>query len=160
MDEETKKKTEQFIKENEITFELEHNKKVKIMQNGKEIGHVFTPGSSGSNYLNCIQLCGFTEAFDYWGCGIFKGFKDMQFLFDPKYGRMEGTHTHNMTKCCKCYMDPCQCEVKIKYENPFTVKRSQDLNQRILQNPKRDPKDGAPISFDDNTHPIETGEDI
>lgn len=29
--------------------------------------------------------------------------------------------------CNKCFNYPCTCEVKIMYDNPYTVKRSQDL---------------------------------
>ena len=29
--------------------------------------------------------------------------------------------------CHKCFNHPCTCEVKITYENPYTIKREQDV---------------------------------
>jgi hypothetical protein len=37
----------------------------------RKIGHIFSPSGSGENITNAIQVCGFDEAFDLWGCGIF-----------------------------------------------------------------------------------------
>lgn len=124
--------------------------KVRILQDGKEVGHIFAPASSGVD--NGIQICGFTEAFDIWGCGIYKGFKDIQLLFDDK--QMKGTHNSNIGKgCLRCFRDPCQCENKIpkkathdmvegftdkynkKYPLPFNIKNTMngDLKKRIVK---------------------------
>lgn len=59
-----------------IEFEIsEDKKKVNIIgidkDQRKHIGHIFTPSSSSDNITNAIQICGFEEAFDFWGCGIF-----------------------------------------------------------------------------------------
>jgi len=54
-----------------ITFELMNEQFVNIVSDGKIIGHIFTPGGSGDNVTNAVQVCGFDEAFDFWGCGIF-----------------------------------------------------------------------------------------
>ena len=35
--------------------------------------------------------------------------------------------------CTKCYNYPCTCEVKIAYENPYTVKREQDVNPNTIE---------------------------
>jgi len=55
----------------EITFEMEDNKHINIRCGERLIGHIFTPGGTGEAYNNVIQVCGFEEAFDYWGCGVF-----------------------------------------------------------------------------------------
>lgn len=58
-----------------IKFDMEDEQHIKIIgiADGKEheIGQIFTPSGSGENNRNAIQVCGFTEAFDLWGCGIF-----------------------------------------------------------------------------------------
>lgn len=59
-----------------IRFKQITEKKVLIIgiddKGEHEIGHIFTPSGSGSDVENAIQVCGFTEAFDLWGCGLFK----------------------------------------------------------------------------------------
>ncbi len=137
-----------------ITFELEENKqdikrnkngkqifgghynkvasKIIIRKNHKVIGHIFTPGSSGDDIKNAIQICGFTEAFDLWGCGVFNGFKDIQLLFDE--GIMGGVDTDcSLSQCCRCYRKPCQCETDLDSHNPFIVKRQGHLKKRIVK---------------------------
>jgi len=54
-----------------ITFELESPNQIRIMLNGKEVGQVFAPADTKYETENTIQICGFDEAFNYWGCGIF-----------------------------------------------------------------------------------------
>ena len=104
--------------------------RVVIMQEGKEVGQVVSPSGSGGDTLNAIQVCGFTEAFDLWGCGVHQGYKDIQLLFDE--GVMGGKFTHDFSDCLKCYRKPCQCETH-EGCNPFTVKREKDLADRIVK---------------------------
>ncbi len=112
-----------------IYFEVEDDKKVvKIMQDGLQIGQIFSPSSSGGHIDNAIQICGFSEAFDYWSCGVFKGFKDIQLLFDNT--KFKGRYT-SMQNCLRCFHDPCQCENTKKGTNPFNVKREVDLKGRL-----------------------------
>ena len=111
-------------------------REIRIMQDFREVGRIFTPSGSGEDTENAIQVCGFTEAFDLWGCGIFKGYKDIQLLFDE--GIMGGKETTDLNKCCRCYRYPCQCENKANYNVfekedgskkhilPFNVKSSFD----------------------------------
>jgi hypothetical protein len=133
----------------------------------KDIGQIFTPSGSGKINLNAIQICGFDEAFDLWGCGVYgdketKNMKkDIQLCWLYPYDLMEekdvreiiiGEKKHFSTKhgkrkiwteqirksrfsfdlkdgvCGKCFNHPCTCEVHIEYENPYTVKREQDLH--------------------------------
>lgn len=135
-----------------LKFKLVNECHVDIMavdEKTKEVhnvGHIFTPSGSGQDNKNAIQVCGFSEAFDLWGCGIFakpktktEGYeyvrdgngekvfemaKDIQLLFDSE--------TLPITDlvcdyCWSCFNNPCTCEIKVKYSNPYTVKREQDL---------------------------------
>ncbi len=124
-----------------ITFELESSEAIKILGDGKEIGHIFTPAGSGHDAQGSIQICGFEEAFDLWGCGIFgekvsentfKMKKDIQLLFTPYENLTDGGIRNYSKDCCRCYSLPCVCEVKHPADlpledtgptNPFTVKR-------------------------------------
>lgn len=168
-----------------IKIEFSYVNKEKILIIGinekgerKEIGHIFTPSGSGQPFINAIQICGFDEAFDLWGCGVFgdkatgKMKKDIQLIWFNDYdimdrkerekikigekvsecnsygngiiiknkmGKMEEKiFTEDITKdrfgigekdnvCHRCYNYPCSCEVNIKYENPYIVKREQDV---------------------------------
>jgi len=139
----------------------------------KEVGHIITPSGSGRDTLNAIQICGFDEAFDLWGCGVFGNKetnnmqKDIQLCWFYPYEQMtdeqimdvviqEKEHflteeqrrnlglkkpvwTEKIRKsrfsfdlkdgvCGKCFNHPCTCEVLINHENPYTVKREQDLH--------------------------------
>lgn len=121
-----------------ITFEIEENTKVIIKLDGKEIGHIFSPSGSANNNVNCIQVCGFSEAFDLWGCGIYEGFKDIQLLFDDK----KMNSNFSLDGCFRCYMNPCRCENKkdnmvwVKKDMPFNIKREEDIKDRIVTNGK------------------------
>jgi len=115
----------------------------------KVVGRIFTPSGTGVDCINAIQVCGFKEAFDLWGCGRFihpklkpndmeyeknehgdKKYmyaKDIQLMFDDetKYDNgHNGDWSHN---CTGCFNNPCTCERKDKYDNPYSVKREQDL---------------------------------
>lgn len=107
----------------EITFKMESSKKILIMKGDKEIGHIFTPSSTNEELAKqSIQVCGFSEAFDLWGCGCFKGFKDIQLKFDDN--KMQGKFEVGNGECIRCYHNPCQCEEKDKTKVPFIVKKS------------------------------------
>lgn len=137
----------------------------------KDIGHIFTPSGSSNDNLNAIQVCGFDEAFDLWGCGVYgdkstgQMKKDIQLCWHSAYDAMsddemrdvvvEEKEHHLTTKqmkklglkssvwvekikksrfglekdsvCGKCFNHPCTCEIATRYENPYTVKREQDL---------------------------------
>ncbi len=41
----------------------------------KKIGNIFTPSGSGESSKNAIQVCGFNEAFDLWGCANYQTYK-------------------------------------------------------------------------------------
>ena len=100
-----------------ITFEIEEkNTKVKILGNGKLIGHIFTPSGSGHDTPNSIQVCGFDDAFDLWWCGLFgdgKGIakKDIQLFFNENSRLSVGVSN----ECLRCFNNPCTCkDMRIK----------------------------------------------
>lgn len=149
-----------------------------------EIGHIFTPSGSGETNLNAIQICGFDEAFDLWGCGVYGDVKtkqmkkDIQLCWYGLYRKMNreeidrvfiGTKTHITTEeqmkrlglkkpcwteeitenrfsavvdgkvCHKCFNYPCTCENLDKFDNPYTVKREQDLYLLKAEDKKSSP---------------------
>ncbi len=127
------------MEQDKITFKLENDQKVIILKNGKDVGQIFSPGSSGNDITNGIQICGFSESFDLWACGVYKGFKDIQLLFDER--KMEGEFDGHLEGCVRCYRNPCACEnksdiiteefVHINKSNPFDVKIEKGLKDRI-----------------------------
>ena len=83
-----------------IEFEFKDKERILIIgidEEGKrkQIGHIFTPSSSAENNLNAIQICGFDEAFDLWGCGVFgdketgQMKKDIQLAWHRVYNVMD-----------------------------------------------------------------------
>jgi len=54
-----------------ITFSLESEQLVVIKRGEQTIGHIFTPCGTNGDELNVVQVCGFDELFDYWGCGVY-----------------------------------------------------------------------------------------
>ena len=54
-----------------ITFKPVDEQHIDIMSGDKKIGHIFSPGGTGEAYENAIQVCGFEDAYDLWGCGLF-----------------------------------------------------------------------------------------
>lgn len=135
-----------------IKFKFIDEEKIEIiMVNGgeeKQVGHIFTPSGSGHDTLNAIQICGFSEAFDLWGCAVFahnpineenndfkkrngqnvlEQTKDIQLLFNWETNSHVSNNLFSQNTCCKCFNEPCTCEIHIKGENPYTVKRASDL---------------------------------
>lgn len=133
-----------------IVFELINNKTVRILSNKKEIGRLFVH----EDYNNVVQLCGFDEAFDYWGCGVYGDKKtkilkkDMQFIFNEytmltkkDIQSLEDRFSFNNDQCLRCYNDPCTCEMRFDgidaVVNPFQVKRLYQIKDLL---DKKDPK--------------------
>lgn len=129
-----------------ITFGLGEDKYrqvIEIFRDGEEVGKIFA--LKGKNdLLNSIQVCGFSDAFDFWSCGPFKGFKDIKLLFD-KNNKLGGVKDYD--SCIRCYREPCQCENKelantndiifdqeriSVLKNPFNVKRQAEIVARKL----------------------------
>jgi hypothetical protein len=131
-----------------IEFELKSPQEVTIFGYDeelvkKEIGNIFTPAGSGRYTINAIQVCGFKEAYDYWGCARYcypsmsddrekiceslEGkkipyiwAKDIQLLFnietEPSY-KIEGKGNIFSSSldenCGRCFNKPCTCDNKI-----------------------------------------------
>lgn len=92
----------------QITFELESEKEVRIMANGKEIGHIFSPAGTCHTKTNAIQVCGFDRAFKLWGCGIFadekegKQKQDIQLLYNENSEHVNGRLAID-SDCARCF---------------------------------------------------------
>lgn len=146
-----------------IEFELIGKQQVIIFGydeklNKKEIGRIFTPSGSSEDIINAIQVCGFSEAFDFWGCANYemplttddrskiiyglkeekiplKQTKDIQLLFDFEANptRMWG-RGKSLDECEGCFNNPCTCDNKgnHKHISPYNIKRQGDLP--ILEN--------------------------
>jgi hypothetical protein len=135
-----------------VEFELVNREMVRIIgidgnEKRNSIGLIFTPSGTGVDNLNAIQVCGFKEAFDLWGCGrfaypklkhemeyekdkngrrIMQYAKDIQLMFDDESTPdVDNMKWHE--NCTGCFNNPCTCERIIKFDNPYTVKREQDL---------------------------------
>lgn len=54
-----------------ITFKQVNDQHIDIMSGDKKVGHIFSPGGTGEHVTNAIQVCGFEDAYDLWGCGLF-----------------------------------------------------------------------------------------
>ena len=122
-----------------IEFELENCNKIKILsfrEDGSkvEIGHIFTPAGSGEDTLNAIQICGFEEAYDLWGCGVYGekignnviAKKDIQLLFKD-YINVRSNHYNQ--ECVRCYNYPCTCEIGKKEGNDI----EEDVKKAIFE---------------------------
>ena len=137
-----------------IEFELINKQEIKIYGYDEdlvkhEIGYIFTPASSGANIINAIQICGFREAYDYWGCARYQfpkigdnrericnhldgkknpivQAKDIQLLFDIETIK---TKIKISNECWACFNNPCTCENKGNHAklNPYNIKRETDV---------------------------------
>ena len=130
-----------------LEFELENKEHINIIwiegDIRKKVGRIFTPSSNGENTLNAIQICGFTDAFNLWGCGVFAKevnnsyvknkeiinnikmiqTKDIQLIFDKD---VRLNKIDSISSDC-CFNEPCTCEIKTRYSNPYIVKREHDF---------------------------------
>ncbi len=71
-----------------LKFELKDENHVSIInkENGRVVGRIFTPSGTGEVIKDAIQICGFSRAFELWGCGVIgdndgKALQDIQLLF-------------------------------------------------------------------------------
>ena len=189
------------MKNMKIEFKFISKKHIEIMgissKIKKKIGDIFTPSGSGHTTMNAIQVCGFKEAYDLWGCANYEtprlkrnnieyeydkveiidfpyelirelpqkekrmvseavrkanlkkhlnfkrkklmmNLKDIQLLF-PYPSESREVKDNDIEKMCwGCFNNNCTCERKTKYNNPYTIKREQDLH--IIQNIKKKKK--------------------
>ncbi len=143
----------------ELEFELKNKQEVRVIatDNGirKEVGYIFTPSGSGHDIRNAIQVCGFTDAFDLWGCAIFAKngdkekvvarlsnrnsfiqVKDIQLKFD-----WDTELHHSKVKlgdeCMGCYNNPCTCDNKKLVLNADEIIEGKGRNTNNPYNVKR-----------------------
>ncbi len=72
----------------ELKFELKDEQNVNIIDEitRRIVGRVFTPSGTSRDKPDAIQICGFSRAFELWGCGVMgdnkgKPVQDIQLLF-------------------------------------------------------------------------------
>jgi len=78
--------------------------------NEKIIGNIFTPSGTSHDREGAIQICGFDDCFELWGCGIFgdgqgNPKKDIQLLFNEN-SRVDDSVAKDIIskhKCGKCF---------------------------------------------------------
>ncbi len=81
-------------------------RKVRIMNNGKEIGHIFIKDSYSGE--SSIQICGFKQIEGPWPCHIFDDTNDCCLVFEEKcdhHWKPAGV-TENRAVVIRC--DSCQ----------------------------------------------------
>lgn len=113
----------------------------------KIIGQIFSPAGTSQDKTNAIQVCGFSEAYDLWGCGIFskpkslntgEGMHKKKYIYDsqgkPIMEQVKDIQLYYdddtikggfdvIPSCDICFNNPCICE----NEKGFTVKREKDI---------------------------------
>ncbi len=148
-----------------LKFELKGKEKVNIIneEDGRVIGRIFTPSGTMKDKPDAIQICGFSRAFELWGCGVIGDnngvpTQDIQLLFkdfktdtgrDMKGLSFGTTNTSLMNNegCDRCFhkrdsLGVCNCsELKVfrrykdiaKYENR---RKSYEEKVNIIKNLK------------------------
>jgi hypothetical protein len=113
-----------------ITFHLEDDENIMIRINGKTVGRITTPGSSLEQ--NTIQICGFEDAYDLWGCGPYSEQIEDKHIhkkdIELQFKEYDNSHSSPNGKCNGCYNLVCNCnlgvkKISISAEMPFEVKR-------------------------------------
>ena len=94
-------------------FEVDDDKQgVRIINkaNGQLIGRMFTPSGTGHDREGAIQVCGFDDCIELWGCGIFgdgegNPKKDIQLLFNENSKKDDSISRDAISshKCGKCF---------------------------------------------------------
>jgi len=142
-----------------LKFKFIDDKNIKIIaeKDGmeQEVGCIFTPSSSGQNITNAIQICGISEAFDFWGCSRyvqpkdldvkkrvmtaiedkeekFIQTKDIQLMFNFETRPTFKINTNQFDNCLKCFNKPCSCENTPEiFDNPYIVKREETIDKQL-----------------------------
>jgi len=116
-----------------ITFEQIGEQRILVKSGDKVIGHIFSPAGTGEDMPSAIQVCGFDDAFDLWGCGIFYDDKG-----NPKkdialhYNQNSNKNTlHTANSCDRCYYpkNNCKCsELRIKNRKDLILDALEEFN--------------------------------
>src|SRR3990167_10788770 len=108
-----------------LEFELENKEHINIIWiEGdilKKVGHIFTPSGSGvfakevnNSYVKNKEIINNIKMIQT---------KDIQLIFD-KDVRLNKIDS---ISCDCCFNEPCTCEIKTRYSNPYIVKREHDF---------------------------------
>lgn len=81
-------KEEKDIRSN-ITFKLDNSHYITVLNHGKEVGSIWSelgkefrfPFPHNNEQINKIQICGFDNCSEIWGCGRYEGKKDLVLTF-------------------------------------------------------------------------------
>lgn len=122
-----------------LKFDLKDKKNINIIneKDGRIVGRIFTPSGTGRDRPNSIQICGFSELFDFWSCGVFfdknkNPTKDVQLMFDEdSHFNPNAFSKYNMVKDCgRCFYpkDKCKCD-----EFKSDLRYEQVTKKRILK---------------------------
>ena len=101
-----------------MTFKLINEQKIHIINNGKVVGRIVTPSGTSRDRTNAIQVCGFENLFEYYGCGVFRNPKnkkepkrDIQILFSED--SEQGHSGFDMSSGCgRCFYPREKCKCK------------------------------------------------
>lgn len=101
----------------QIKFKQTSDISVDIMCGEQKIGNIFTPSGTLHELSNAIQVCGFDDAFQFWGCGVYsdgKGSpkKDIQLLFSENSTREGVGIDFNNGQCGRCFFQKKDCRCK------------------------------------------------
>lgn len=133
-----------------ITFNKVSDKHIDVVLDGLNVGRIFSPSGSSYEITNAIQICGFEEAFDLWGCGLYGEIngnvkrmkKDIQLIFTPyENAEQKGLLAH--MGCERCFSAPCICTgERVVFSQmfgadlPFAVRRESDIKNLIKRSEK------------------------
>lgn len=139
----------------EITFEMENKEKTSVlmMRKGKIIGRVWSESDSGMlpyphqvgniGCENSIQICGFDNISEIWGCGIFEGKKDCVVSFNTKDTEYDKQRIKAYEEYVKTFFEPKVKELKTGCETMRigTMAKKKDMtklksfNEWLFHNP-------------------------
>ena len=107
-----------------IKFNQIDDIRVFIMDGDKIIGEIFTPSGTMHDKTNGIQICGFDNFVEFWGCGHFgdgKGNakKDIQLSFNENSIIQHIDVDLGERICARCFYpyNKCQCLDMVKQLN-------------------------------------------
>ena len=125
-----------------IIFKIidDEQKNIEIVNkdNGEVVGRIFTPSGTSRDMSNAIQVCGISQIFDYWSCGVISDkdgnpTKDVQLLFEGGNESYSSLSKYDMINGCgKCFYpkDKCMCwELKTirKKDIPKVIKKRKEI---------------------------------
>lgn len=123
-----------------ITFELIDKHRVKIMNGNNQIGEIFTPSGTTHDTPNSIQVCGFTEMFEFWGCGVYgdgngNAKKDIQLRFEQNSQPESIEVDLGKRVCMRCFhpYNKCECNDMIRQ----LIKMARSIEKHHTQDIKR-----------------------